>query len=647
MAKTIEQIQKEVQQIKNETVAKQNTATRVGGALEDMVEKMEDMVEKMEADSISVEGKLTNLGIGLEDVQILCDSIKTEFGAEKRSDGEEIPLPPIQDGYITIGGTRAGGLNHYSINVASYPIGKRLSVKVGSQQFTTNNTSVLGVNKGGVGGTDFKLVVGSIAATQVIVDEIIEIDGSFDTILISVRSSSIPVKIVDLKESYTFSKIEDIKEAKESADKALQAISSDKKKETPIVLPGIETGYYRDNGSFVSGTYFHYSIPIDKNGNDSIRLIGRDGSAFSSNTTAVIHVRNNGNFVRTILISTVYVKSEFDEIVDIDGTFDEVIVCFRSPSFFEAFYFSALDRISALEGDLMGIEQRVEKLEEGFTSKKYKILVVGNSFSIRGITVANASLLDLCKKAGIRCYAEVIGNSGARLSTNYSKYVADTACEYHLYGDESTGWSSHNGDGFTIKEAFEKEDWDYIVFHQGSADSGTESTYEPYLKDFIREAKLHCPNEYVRIGLQLTWAYANLTGIYPISPSTSPYTSTAFATQMEFYEAIVNCYKSESKEHNINYVIPSGTAIQNARGTKLGTEHNDFAASTDDAVHINAYGSVLTALAWFAILIGRDNNISIKDIPKFSTLYDDDDYELVKKCVTNAVKLPYIVNVPL
>lgn len=55
MAKTIEQIQKEVQQIKNETVAKQNTATRVGGALE-------DMVEKMEADSISVEGKLSNLG---------------------------------------------------------------------------------------------------------------------------------------------------------------------------------------------------------------------------------------------------------------------------------------------------------------------------------------------------------------------------------------------------------------------------------------------------------------------------------------------------------------------------------------------------------------------------------------------------------
>ena len=55
MAKTIEQIQEEVQQIKNETVAKQNTATRVGGALE-------DMVEKMEADSIEVEGKFNNLG---------------------------------------------------------------------------------------------------------------------------------------------------------------------------------------------------------------------------------------------------------------------------------------------------------------------------------------------------------------------------------------------------------------------------------------------------------------------------------------------------------------------------------------------------------------------------------------------------------
>lgn len=72
MAKTIEQIQEEVQQIKNETVAKQNTATRVGGALE-------DMVEKMEADSISVEGKLSNLGSKVGNLSRLITSEKDDL----------------------------------------------------------------------------------------------------------------------------------------------------------------------------------------------------------------------------------------------------------------------------------------------------------------------------------------------------------------------------------------------------------------------------------------------------------------------------------------------------------------------------------------------------------------------------------------
>ena len=71
MAKTIEQIQEEVQQIKNETVAKQNTATRVGGALE-------DMVEKMEADSIEVEGKFNNLGSKVSEFEKKTSNVNTE-----------------------------------------------------------------------------------------------------------------------------------------------------------------------------------------------------------------------------------------------------------------------------------------------------------------------------------------------------------------------------------------------------------------------------------------------------------------------------------------------------------------------------------------------------------------------------------------
>ena len=88
MAKTIEQIQEEVQQIKNETVAKQNTATRVGGALEDIVDHVEhyisDVVDKGVAEAVAaVEAKAQSIDKLTGDVDTLSSKVG-EFKYEMR-----------------------------------------------------------------------------------------------------------------------------------------------------------------------------------------------------------------------------------------------------------------------------------------------------------------------------------------------------------------------------------------------------------------------------------------------------------------------------------------------------------------------------------------------------------------------------------
>lgn len=63
--KTIEQIREEVLRIKNETVAKANTATRVGGTLEDIVDYIEEAVEGV-----------------LDDVQDVVDGVQSSLSSE-------------------------------------------------------------------------------------------------------------------------------------------------------------------------------------------------------------------------------------------------------------------------------------------------------------------------------------------------------------------------------------------------------------------------------------------------------------------------------------------------------------------------------------------------------------------------------------
>lgn len=435
--------------------------------------------------------------------------------------------------------------------------------------------------------------------------------------------------------------VEDLEDSVSNVETSINNISGEiydgETFDKALELSSAQTGYYTTGGTFGSTLYLHKTAYINVS-TDKIKVEGQT-NGFNSNSTSVISLLSGDTFVRSVLASIKNQAQTFSQEITMDGTFDTVAVSVRTEANANTIKVSYPKQETYFDT----IDERLDVLENPFASKELNILIVGNSFSAKGVgantnsSAAESSFLTVCYNAGVKCYTEVVGNSGARFEGNYNNYLSGGTCGIHYYGNETSGWTS--GGSITIKEAFEKKPWDFIIFHQGSVESGNLSSYEPYLTNFIKAAKLDCPNEYVKIGLQLTWAYANSEGTYPNQ-------STGFSSQTAMYDAIVNCYETESEEHKITYVVPSGTAIQNARGTRLGTDHSDFAASDADAVHINNYGSVLTSLAFFSILIGRDYGISIKDIPQFTNLYDAADYAIAIDCVTNAVKLPYEVNVP-
>lgn len=287
------------------------------------------------------------------------------------------------------------------------------------------------------------------------------------------------------------------------------------------------------------------------------------------------------------------------------------------------------------EYNLEELSNRVEKLKD---RHQLNVLVFGNSYSIRSTAQGDANILNLFKSVGVDAFVEVVGNGGGSFVSNYNKHLNNEKNGYRLEGDTKSGFTDKDSTPLTYVEALQLKKWDYIIFHQASALSGNIDSFSPFLQNLIDIAKLHCDNENVKFGLMETWAYANNEGTYPTNATTPTYTS-----QAEMFEAICNTYKAaKSIFDDISFIIPCGTALQNARGTKLGTEHDDFASSATDASHINQYGTLITSLVYFNKLYGERKNVSLDIIHNdYSTLLSDEDFALAIKCAKMAIKIPF------
>ena len=146
----------------------------------------------------------------------------------------------------------------------------------------------------------------------------------------------------------------------------------------------------------------------------------------------------------------------------------------------------------------------------------------------------------------------------------------------------------------TLKELF-AQNWDVVVFQQISTKSYDYATFNPYLTNLIFHVKEDCPNKQVLIAWQMTWSYWK---DFSISRPKGE----------QGWQDIVDATKEMMHNVGIRIIIPTGTAIENARHSFLNTAYD----LTDDGRHLcRGVGRYVAACTWFEALLKPVFDVSV------------------------------------
>ena len=250
-----------------------------------------------------------------------------------------------------------------------------------------------------------------------------------------------------------------------------------------------------------------------------------------------------------------------------------------------------------------------------------KFLIVGNSFG--DDTVEH--IPEIAKSAG---FTDIkIANlfvPGCSLETHYNNMIGNKA-EYLFRYNDGNGWQYEYGNKQqTLEFGINFADWDVIVFQQASGFSGLKDSYS-YLSDVIvgltKELK---PS--VRRAFNMTWAYQG--------DSTHGHFVNYDKNQQTMYNAIISAVKDMvESEKLIDFIIPNGTAVQNARALFGDT-------ITRDGFHLSYdFGRYIAGLTAFSKITG----VSVDKVTYAPSTIDAKMIEIAKESVKKAIKNPYKV----
>ena len=252
--------------------------------------------------------------------------------------------------------------------------------------------------------------------------------------------------------------------------------------------------------------------------------------------------------------------------------------------------------------------------------KTVRILAIGNSFSQDAV---EQYLHELAEAEGI---STIIGNMfiGGCSLERHVKNARDNAPAY-AYRKIGTDGKKREKGKMSLETVLADEDWDYVSLQQASPFSGMYETYEASLPELIEYVKARLPKK-TKLMLHQTWAYA----------STSRHSGfkNYNCNQLTMYQAIADAVKKAAKANKIKIVIPSGTALQNARTSFIGDHLNR------DGYHLDVkIGRYTAACTWFERIF-KHNVVGNPYTPEG---LDEARKAVAQKAAHAAVKHPYKV----
>ena len=221
----------------------------------------------------------------------------------------------------------------------------------------------------------------------------------------------------------------------------------------------------------------------------------------------------------------------------------------------------------------------------GAKQRTIRVLAIGNSFSEDAV---ENNLHELGEAQGT-CI--IVGNmyiGGCPLQRHWDNAQNDRPAYRYRKVDADGKRQQH--DNTRLSTALQDEHWDYVSLQQASGLSGQYATFEPYLRQLIAYVRQYAPK--ARLIWHQTWAYQHNSS-HAAFPNYD-------CDQMTMYSHIVSAARQAMRDNGIRIVVPSGTAIQNARTTFIGDNMNR------DGYHLQLqYGRYAAACAWVETLTGQ------------------------------------------
>lgn len=265
-------------------------------------------------------------------------------------------------------------------------------------------------------------------------------------------------------------------------------------------------------------------------------------------------------------------------------------------------------------GCLTGCSTDPESKDDGVL----KILSIGNSFSVD----AQEYLYQILEDMGVEKIK--LGNlyvGGCALDTHLV-YAERDIPAYTYYTNTDGNWVETKN--FSIIEAVKSENWDYITFQQASGSSGIANTYDD-LEPLIDMVKPLCQE--AKLVWHMTWAYQQDSSHKEFAKYDND--------QETMYKAIVSAVNEKIENNDdIDFVIPVGTAIQNARSSYIGDN------LTADGHHLSLdLGRYIAGLTFAHALTG----LSIDNVEYQPETVTESQKQVAIEAVKNCIARPYEV----
>lgn len=271
-----------------------------------------------------------------------------------------------------------------------------------------------------------------------------------------------------------------------------------------------------------------------------------------------------------------------------------------------------------------------------------RVLIIGNSLARDAFSYVPSILEEICP--GLSINMEIMYVSGNPLKTHWS-YIVNESNKFvwDKYSSEVGHWTSRAETG--APQIVSSLNWDLVILQEGSVNARYYESTQPYVSNIVEYVKSIQPNT--------IFAYM----IIPSLPDGAA--SLGTMTSDDVWKMNVETARQLLDEEAVGFLLPCGTAIQNARKTSLAS-FGYWGQLTYDGRHLQegipCLVDAYTAAESILKILSIDSSIekstirvtqkwvySINALGRHGFVLEgsDSDYELAKYCALQAIDYPY------